>query len=614
MVRQVVLAVALWPFAVHVQSAEVLPLAAAFRENPEAAQEALRLTRAQWAQVQSALNALGFDAGPADGLFGPRTSEAIAAWRASCGQPPIGHLDARAAEELISWPGQATVPKEVFVALREAEASIARRGGTIPVILMMDFTAIAEAYAKAGDVQGITRTVSKVLSLARKESNDWTNHYNVIDRLVDIAKVQARAGDAQGVTATFSEALLIARNLRTISSGEAKDVESSALKLVLIAEAQMEAGDVQGATRSFSEALSGARGIEKGEKRDDVLAEIAEAQVRAGDLQSALSTARQMASRSTRAKVQAKAGEVQRALSTARSIHDDDYRGSGFVYRDSALATIALVQATRGDIQGALSTARSLRLRTSSVDALVAIASVQWKAGDVQGATRIFSEAVATLHDYHDDDDDLADALAKIAEVQARAGDVQGATRTFSEAVAAGWVYSFNFQEPLAIAEAQLKAGDIDGAVRTVTETLTIVQGLDKEWWVGKYRPRWLAGIAVVQAKTGDSEGALSTARSIQDDEDGGYGQRSRWDALVDIAEAQAKTGDSEGALSTARSIDSGYGQSRALVAIAAAQATRGNVQGALSTARSIDPVFSADAFVAIATALIPANPAPRSQ
>ena len=44
-------------------------------------------------QIQRNLAALGFNPGPADGQFGPRTRRAIAAWQASRGVPDTGYLD-----------------------------------------------------------------------------------------------------------------------------------------------------------------------------------------------------------------------------------------------------------------------------------------------------------------------------------------------------------------------------------------------------------------------------------------------------------------------------------------------------------------------------------------
>ena len=53
---------------------------------------AAALTRGDRRRIQSALAAQGFDPGPADGVFGPRTSRAIKAWQASNGYAATGVL------------------------------------------------------------------------------------------------------------------------------------------------------------------------------------------------------------------------------------------------------------------------------------------------------------------------------------------------------------------------------------------------------------------------------------------------------------------------------------------------------------------------------------------
>lgn len=54
--------------------------------DARAAEQGLKLTRAMRKQVQSCLKMQGFDPGPADGVFGPRTREAIRTWQAARGQ------------------------------------------------------------------------------------------------------------------------------------------------------------------------------------------------------------------------------------------------------------------------------------------------------------------------------------------------------------------------------------------------------------------------------------------------------------------------------------------------------------------------------------------------
>ena len=70
----------------------------------QAAEGALGLTREQRRQIQEALAARGFDVGPADGSFGPRTREAIRAWQhgyKSGVEGATGYLNTSQAQSLL---------------------------------------------------------------------------------------------------------------------------------------------------------------------------------------------------------------------------------------------------------------------------------------------------------------------------------------------------------------------------------------------------------------------------------------------------------------------------------------------------------------------------------
>jgi hypothetical protein len=59
-------------------------------------------------QIQEALRRLGFDPGPADGLFGPLTRAAIRGFQQSIGTAPTGVITADEASRLVSMPALAT--------------------------------------------------------------------------------------------------------------------------------------------------------------------------------------------------------------------------------------------------------------------------------------------------------------------------------------------------------------------------------------------------------------------------------------------------------------------------------------------------------------------------
>ena len=68
--------------------------------DPQAAEEALGLTRERRRLIQRGLATAGYDPGTPDGLFGDATRTAIELWQAGRGRQPTGFLDARAANDL----------------------------------------------------------------------------------------------------------------------------------------------------------------------------------------------------------------------------------------------------------------------------------------------------------------------------------------------------------------------------------------------------------------------------------------------------------------------------------------------------------------------------------
>ena len=94
----------------------------------ESVETALGLTRADRRLLQSSLAAQGFDPGPADGVFGRRTRNAIGQWQAARGEEPTGYLDAEAARSLLApVTEQRREPEETAepdVSARDREAEV----------------------------------------------------------------------------------------------------------------------------------------------------------------------------------------------------------------------------------------------------------------------------------------------------------------------------------------------------------------------------------------------------------------------------------------------------------------------------------------------------------
>ena len=168
---------------------------------------------------------------------------------------------------------------------------------------------------------------------------------------------------------------------------------------------------------------------------------------------------------------------------------------------------------------------------------------------------------------------DRAKALSKIAHLQAKIGDGAAAKTTFAFAKRtakqisdASSLISHRNYSLSDIAETQAKAGDTDGALQTAK---LIDDASD--------RARALSRIAETQAKAGDPDGALQTARLINDV----FG-RAR--ALSRIAETQAKAGDADGALQTAKLIEWAYYRADTLSEISKVQAKAGDGAAAKTT------------------------------
>ena len=66
--------------------------------------EMVALDSDQRRRIQAALAAAGFDPGPADGQFGPRTRRAIEAWQAAAGYTATGELTSEQVETLLAEP------------------------------------------------------------------------------------------------------------------------------------------------------------------------------------------------------------------------------------------------------------------------------------------------------------------------------------------------------------------------------------------------------------------------------------------------------------------------------------------------------------------------------
>ena len=376
---------------------------------------------------------------------------------------------------------------------------------------------------------------------------------------------------------------------------------------------------VEGARDILTEAVRTAWGMESEYLRARAFPDIAEAQAKAGDARGA-------------------AQSLSDARAAARGV-ENEFRRAG------AFARIAEAQAKAGDIQGALATARggvgrrilarqgvcrhrrgagqgrgrarcgavALRCPRRRAGGGIRILARQGvcrhRRGAGQGRGRARCGAVA-LRCPRRRAGGGRRILARQGVCRHRRGAGQGRGRARCGAVAlrcprrrAGEESEYWRARAFAdIAEVQAKAGDIQGALATA-------RGVESEY----LRASVFADIAEAQAKAGDIQSALATARGVES-------ESSRARAFADIAEAQAKAGDARGAAQSlsdaraaARGVEPESSRARVFADIAAAQAKAGDIQGALATARGVESESSrARAFADIAEALLTlANDAP---
>ncbi|MGF1527435.1 MAG: peptidoglycan-binding protein, partial [Candidatus Competibacterales bacterium] len=93
--------------------------------TPQGVEAQLNLSRSQRRQIQASLARRGFDPGPADGLLGPRSRRAIAAFQRTRGEEPTGYLNSTTGRALLEeappeGPGEVT-PEPLATGSPDAE-------------------------------------------------------------------------------------------------------------------------------------------------------------------------------------------------------------------------------------------------------------------------------------------------------------------------------------------------------------------------------------------------------------------------------------------------------------------------------------------------------------
>ncbi len=130
------------------------------RKTGEAAEAALRLSVVDRQRLQVALTALGFDTRGADGAFGPRSREMIAAWQRRQNQPATGYLMAAQQQALLREAAPAVSKyddeqKKAEEAKRKAEEEAKARAVQQPAAPTTPAAAVPVPQAPAGARDGL---------------------------------------------------------------------------------------------------------------------------------------------------------------------------------------------------------------------------------------------------------------------------------------------------------------------------------------------------------------------------------------------------------------------------------------------------------------------------
>ena len=460
--------------------------------EPEVVEEALGLQRDHRRLIQSGLASLGFDPGPADGVFGRRTRAAIGEWQKSVDKTATGYLDADGAKTL-ARKGNAAAPHPGTQRQAQRRAAMDTLSKALRAAGEIEdhwwragaLADIGKVIAKAGDGSKAEKTFALAVAVAEREDEQGFRDH----AFSDIAQAQAENGDTRLAAVTVerieeperrSEALA---NI-AVSQGKAGKAEGAAQTiarafetaqsithdgdrvsaLTQVASAQVEIGDTRGAAHTTERALEIAEQITSEDdqvSRVWALAHVVEAQAKIGRITAAQATAQRISgeySDSARqaalydiAEAQAEAGQIQAALATVERITDELHRNWG-------LQDISEAQARAGDIQPAFATVERIASKPSQAHALSAIGTILVKAGDSTSAEQAIEKALSAAGQITENSDRALE-FARIAEVQKKAGDTGGVVQTIERALATAEGITDNSSRAWAftsIAEAQL--------------------------------------------------------------------------------------------------------------------------------------------------------------
>lgn len=340
--------------------------------EPEATEAALGLQRDHRRLIQSGLALLGFDPGPADGVFGQRTRTAIKDWQNSVSKVATGYLDVEAAKTLARRGIEASrkgteAPSTSEQQERSKQAAmdiLARALQTAKEVDDLYFhrsrviAEIGRVLWRAGDIGRATSTFELALHAAQEHEYPGLH----VSHLLEVAAVQRAAGDAGGAAKSLELAFAAANQASEVF----QDRNYSEIAI-----SQAEAGDVTGAFATL-------RSIVSQEIRDEALHFIAQFQAATGDAQGALATAGQIVDESWRSQLPSTVAEAQEDREfyglLAFPLEGEYIMINGL--EDKERFNSAVRQGAAGDVQAALATAERIEHVSVRAVALAKIAAI----------------------------------------------------------------------------------------------------------------------------------------------------------------------------------------------------------------------------------------------
>lgn len=377
---------------------------------------------------------------------------------------------------------------------------------------------VAEGLANIGDISSANAAIGEAIEIANSPQRDRTSLPETPPGIQD------SPGDASCISITDHRL--------------AEPSEHSKM-LINIIKTQISLKDVIDAQNTTVAAIDAARKIPSAEDRCRALRETAKAMAEAGNIKDAKSV-------------------LDEAIISTQEIEELTpalFRFPPRPARDQAIAAISEIQAKIGDFSGAVTTAKKVQENNKWVlnSLLKSLAEYAADGGDISRALEITHNIEQVFQ--------RCQALAYVANAQVNIGDRSGAGSTIAEAIEISKLIdteSNGYEALVKIVEAQTSAGDIMCAIENARSVPNAAA-----------RAHALSVAAAAQARTGDVEGAKSTAHEALEAANNAEHTDGYERALLNAAVAYTEAGCFTKALEAATNILDSARYSYVLVKIA---------------------------------------------